>query len=39
MRKTIREIGGTMPEELLPEEHVREVTKRLGGRGLKRGDS
>ena len=40
VRKTIREIGGTMPEELLPEEHVKEVERRLEGeRGLERGDS
>lgn len=30
VRKAIKDIGGTMPEDLQPQEHIEEVKKRLG---------
>lgn len=32
VRKAIKDIGGTMPEKLPAEEHIKEVKKRLGGK-------
>jgi len=32
VRKAIKDIGGTMPEELSAQEHIDEVKKRIGGR-------
>lgn len=32
VRKAIKDIGGTMPEELPAQEHINEVKKRLGGK-------
>lgn len=33
VRKAIKDIGGAMPEDLPPQEHIEEVKKRLGTTG------
>lgn len=34
VRKAIKDIGGKMPEELPPAEHIKEVQKRIGGQKI-----